>query len=183
MTADDVRIDPAATYARARLVLEGGDPEAALALIEAARDGYAGLGQTTQALRTDLGRMHVLDDLGRHTEAARVGAALLDTLDALLAAAALDGTTAAADVLALQAAALGNLGVARGFTGDHDGALASYRRAESLWRSLGSDHDAAIEVANQGIELLALGRAHEALDRLTAAQCTFDAADDTLWRA
>ena len=169
MTLDD----PAALYAHARVVLEQGNPERALALIDQARSAYRDLGRWTEALRTDLGRMHVLDDLGRHAEAAEIGIAMLEALQQL------EGS---ADLLALEAAALGNVGVAWGFMGDHAGALGAYQRAERVWRSLGMDHETAMEVANQGVELLALGRADEALERLATAAAVFEATDDRLWQ-
>lgn len=163
---------PAANYLRARLLVQAGRPEPALHRIAAARDAYSELGDHLAALRTDLGRMHVLDDLGRHDEAADVGQALLADLDRC-------GSTD--DVARLRAAALGNVGVCLGFTGRNEEAIEAYRRAESAWRRLGRDHEATAALANQGIELLAVGNAAAALACLDRATTAFESADDPAW--
>ena len=67
------QVAPAADHLKARLLVQAGEPESALRYIERARDGYLRIGSHLAALRTDLGRMHVLDDLGRHVEATAVG--------------------------------------------------------------------------------------------------------------
>src|SRR5215475_1764023 len=72
-----------ARYLLARIHAERGELDQALTLIEQARSGWWQAGQPVPALRTDLGRMQVLDDLGRHDEAARVGEALIAALDEL----------------------------------------------------------------------------------------------------
>ena len=162
----------AAGYLRARLLVQSGQPEQALRHIALARDGYQRLGSQLAALRTDLGRMHVLDDLGRHDEAAAVGRAMLT---------ALDQTEPSLQVAGLRAAALGNVGVSLGFTGRHEEAIEAYRRAESAWRELGQDHEATAALANRGIELLALGDAAAGLDCLQRATTAFEADADAQW--
>jgi tetratricopeptide (TPR) repeat protein len=161
---------PAVAYARAKALVASGEPEHALDMIEAARRGYERAAMVPAALRTDLGRMHVLDDLGRHDEAAAVGAGLLEALATLVATPELER---------LECAALGNLGVTLGFRGRHTEALAAYRRAEAAWRGLGDSHEAATAVANQGIELLAMGQAGAALACLDVAVAHAD--DDPAW--
>jgi tetratricopeptide (TPR) repeat protein len=165
---------PAAGYLRARLTLEAGEPLRALELIEAARDDYSRLGMTLPALRTELGRMHVLDDLGRHGEAAEAARELFEQLRHL---------PPDDDVRQLQASALGNLGVALGFTGRHDEARLAYQRSEAIWRELGAEEEAAAAVANQAVELTTLGRAGAAVDLLGAAAQVFERVGDRFWFA
>ncbi len=70
----------AARYALARVLVALGDAEGALELIETSESGWRSVGETFEAVRTNLGRMHVLDDLGRHEEAASLGRAVVDEL-------------------------------------------------------------------------------------------------------
>ncbi|HEV2869909.1 MAG TPA: CHAT domain-containing protein, partial [Actinomycetota bacterium] len=62
-------------------------------------------------------------------------------------------------------------------------ALASYARSEAAFRRLGLDDATAEPRANRGIELLALGRARQALTALSSAERSFAAAGDRLWAA
>jgi tetratricopeptide (TPR) repeat protein len=175
-------VRPAADYLLARLTLETGEPLAALELIDAAESGFAALGMLDDARRTLLGRMHALDDLGRHEEAVTVGRSLLLRLDEPRQGDRPDPDRDD-DRLGLRAAALGNLGVALGFTGHHEEALDAYRQTEALWRSVGAEHEAAAAVANQGIELLAVGSWAEALSRLGTAAELFAEVGDRFWLA
>ncbi len=165
------QVRPAALYLQARLVLMSGRPDHALSLIADARQTYLALGMRDRALRTDLGRMHVLDDLGRHAEAHAVGT---DLLSAVTSDAALAGD------VELRASVLGNLGVALGFMGDHAGALAAYASATVAWRQAAQPEQVAATTANQGIELLAMGRPAAAIDRLTEAIEAFGRIGDDL---
>ena len=165
-------VGPAADHLSARLLVQSGDPESALRYIGRARDGYQRLGADLAALRTDLGRMHVLDDLGRHAEATAVGHVMLTALTAM-------ATTS--EIAGLRAAAFGNVGVSLGFTGRHEEAIEAYRRAESIWRALGQDREASADLANQGIELVALGDAAAGLACLQRATSEFETGDDPQW--
>ncbi len=49
-------------------------------MTEAARAGYAALGEHLKALRTSVGQMSVLLDLGLYREALDAGQSILDTL-------------------------------------------------------------------------------------------------------
>ena len=66
-----------AHYWNARVAAERGELEVALTLIDSARSWWSAAGEELSALRTELGRMHILDDLGRHADAVAVGRALL----------------------------------------------------------------------------------------------------------
>jgi hypothetical protein len=81
-------------YLRARVLAEPGGLDAALRLIEQARAGWWSAGSLLPALRTDLGRMQVLGDLGRHREAAAVGVELLVALEGVVDYARPNGSAA-----------------------------------------------------------------------------------------
>jgi CHAT domain-containing protein len=163
--ADEV--EPRTSYLRARLAVNGGRPDEALALIARSRACWLALGRPLEAHRTELGRMHVLDDLGRHQEAAEAALSLLAVL-------AEHDRTGLADVEReqlrwLEAAASENLGVAYGLTGHHEEALEAYRQAEHRYRLVGGDDDLARCRANRGVELVAIGRAVEGFEVLLSA--------------
>lgn len=167
-----------ARYLRARIHAERGELSHALDLIEQARAGWWQAGQYAAALRTDLGRMKVLDDLGRHVDAATVGEALLTTLAQLPPD---PGEERLRRWLA--AAAQENVGVAHSFTGQHERALVAYAGAESAYRALDMAADTARLLANRGVELLEWGRPREALEVLRRAEAEFTALGDRLWSA
>ena len=173
--------EPSATYLLARLDLQSGRADEALAGIDSARQGWLRLGRHLDAARTDLGRMHVLDDLGRHHEAVEIGQRLLGDLDRLPT-----GGTGGGDgsdlALAhwLRAAAHENVGVALGLTGHHDEALRSYEQAEQLHHANGDDGDLARVRGNRGVELTATGRAAEAMTVLASAAGLFDGRGEVL---
>ncbi len=173
-----------ARYLRARVLAERGELEASMTLVGAARALWWEAGELLQALRTDLGRMHVLDDLGRHREALDVGEALLLQLDELSPpGAGLPSDGDAEGVAWVRAAALDNVGVALGFLGEHERALASHRRSQEAFEEQGLAETGLRAAANRGLALLALGRAHEALAVLGGAEQGFADAGDALWRA
>ncbi|HYP43748.1 MAG TPA: CHAT domain-containing protein [Propionibacteriaceae bacterium] len=167
-----------ACYLLARVHAERGQPDRALELIGRARDVWWGAGQHLQSLRTDLGRMQILDDLGRHSDALAVGTDLITALDSL---------TVTNDEEELRqwtrAAALENVGVAYGFVGEHERALSAYAMAERSYLDLGMAEETARPRANRGVELLELGRGREALSVLQSAEAMFADAGDRLWSA
>ncbi len=166
---------PAARYVRARVTLNSGDPATALELIGHCREGWLELDRPLDAHRTQLGRMAVLDDLGRHEEAAKVAQDLLAELDLVAV-----GTDEVEQLRWMQAAALENLGVASGFTGQHERALEAYRDAERAYAEIGLEPEVARARANRGVELVAVGRATEGLDLLVTAAKTFETGGDQL---
>ncbi|MDE0805533.1 MAG: tetratricopeptide repeat protein, partial [Acidimicrobiales bacterium] len=163
-----------ARYLRARVVLEDGRVDEALGLIDAAAIGFREAGESLSAVRTGLGAMHALDDLGRHAEAAAAGESMLAGLAAL---------GPGPDTDWLEAATLGNLGVAYGFTGRHEDALAAQETSAAIWDRLDLPHERALAEANQAIELHSLGRARQACLLFDRALRGFEAADDRLWIA
>ncbi len=169
-----------ARYVRAQILTERGELDEALRLIADARGLWAEDGDVLAALRTDLGRMHVLDDLGRHQEAIEVGEQLVSGLGELCATGA-DG--AGEDARYLRAHAVKNLGVAYGLVGRHAAALEAYARAADEYEALGRHAETALPLANTGVELLALGRPGEALAAFARAIEIFEDADDAVFAA
>lgn len=183
-TAATAGLHPAcarANYLRARVHAERGELDQALELIAAARTGWLAAGRPVSALRTELGRMQVLDDLGRHGEAAALGESVLRDLDRL------DHDDLRSEDAALlgwvRATTLNNLGVAYSFVGEHERTIEAYARAETAYARLDLPEEIAKPRANRGIELLQLGRAREARDALQSASATFARAGDRLWTA
>ncbi len=171
-----------AHYLRARVLAERGELEASMELVEGARALWWEAGEPLAALRTDLGRMQVLDDLGRHPEALAVGEALLRHLDELDPDAR-EGSGDADQLAWLRAAALDNVGVARGFLGDHVRAIEAHLGSEEAFQRSGRGEMALRSMANRGLALLALGRAHQAMEVLRAVELGFAASGDVLGRA
>ena len=145
-------------------------------LIDQARGLWEAGGDRLAALRTDLGRMQVLEDLGRHQDAITVGLDLIAEVDLRADA---DGAL----TRRIRAHAMDNLGAAYGYTGDHDRALTAYAAARTAYLELGLDEEAARPLANRAVELLALGRPREAMTDIHAASAVFLAADDLLFAA
>ncbi len=167
-----------ASYGLARLYAERGELDRSLNLIDTARTEWLRVGDLVSAARTDLGRMQILDDLGRHAAAAQAGHRLLATLDRFS-----DDVLDQRSQQLLRAAALGNIGVASSFIGHHAEALAAYSESEAIYLALDEPTKVAQPRANRGIELLALGQAREAREVLTSARAAFLADGDRLWAA
>src|SRR5262249_14759886 len=72
---------PRAMYLCAQAHAINAEFDTALSLIDAARIGYAALGEELEALRTNIGLTNVLIELERYQEALAVGQAVLSALD------------------------------------------------------------------------------------------------------
>lgn len=175
---DEHLLEAEAAYLWARAEVNQGHLGAALELIDRARDLWLAAGEQLSAWRTDLGRMHVLDDLGRHAEAIAVGEALV----AAVTSASVDPDDQA-HAGWLRAAALENIGVGRGYLGQHAQALDAYSHAEQAYRDLGMAEEVARPLGNRGVELVELGRFAEAVETLQSAAGGFEANADTLFAA
>lgn len=163
-------------YVLARILAERGELDLALASIDLAHRQWERAGELLKALRTNLGRMQVLDDLGRHADAVEVGRRMLAALDEY------DGPDRQLRD-ELRATAWNNLGVAHSFLGDHQETIDAYAAAEDAYEALGLSAEAAKTRGNRGIELLEVGRAREALAVLTAARQQFADMGDRMWDA
>lgn len=161
MSADT--LTAADRYGEARSLLMSGLPEAALDAIADARQMFLRDGDMLGALRTDLGRINVLDDLGRHGESVRTAEGLVRELARLEPAADADTH------LWLSAAANENLGAVLGRQGCHEAASAALRRAETAYQAIGAPEDRARVLANLGIEAFETGDLDAAREALTNA--------------
>lgn len=166
---DDVVAVAEAEYRQARAESVEGRNGEALALVERARGRLMAAGHRLAAMRMDLGRMHVLNELGRHQEAVALGEGLQRALTA---------EELSEELRWLVPAAAKNTGVSLGFLGAHTEALSAYRAAETGFEALGMAEEVAALRNNQGVELLDLGRPVEASAMLRDAVDRFRGMDD-----
>jgi CHAT domain-containing protein/tetratricopeptide (TPR) repeat protein len=165
---------PRARYIQAQAYAINAEYEAALALIDAAESGYTALGETYEALRTSIGRMNVLKELGRYHEALDRGQAVIDTLGEA-------DTTAEARMLI--AMAHQNRGRCYEQMGLYDEALHAYDAAERGYLALALADRLGEISNNRGIVLLGLGRGSQALAAFEQAAATFAASELTVLHA
>ena len=157
---------PRATYLMAQAKAAEGEMHIALGLIDEARDGFDGLGRRTEALRTNLGRAQVLNEIGRHADALSSCREILE--DTELNAAASDPA-----IVELLAAAHQNSGLCLELTGQFEAALDHYGSAELGYAGIGATRALAEVAYDRGLVLLALGQHADALAALTRAASTF----------
>ncbi|MDQ3627536.1 MAG: CHAT domain-containing protein [Actinomycetota bacterium] len=150
----------------------GGRLDDALRAVDAARDAFDEADEPWLALRTDLGRMHILNELGRTAAAVQVGRRLLQGIDALEGADAQTGSLPFA-VDWLRASCLGNLGICHTFAGDYAAATMATAAAERHLLALGRMDEIAILRHNQAELLLEEGRAAQAQDMFARAASGF----------
>ena len=163
-------------YKLARDRAEAGQPDAALNLLDQARAAFQDEGAPLLSMRTDLGRINVLDDLGRTTESIVVAQQLQRDLRAIDTV-ALDSAETAL-YLWLSAAAAENLGATLGLVGRHKAAVEAHKHARKLYRTAGSDIDVARASANLGVDLIHTGDPRAALEVLENARHQFLAGGD-----
>lgn len=167
-------------YALARDAVNQAEPERALSLISEAQEFFIEAGDDTFALRSELGRMHALDDLGHHAQAVEVGRSLIVRLDSNSPDVATADNPEGDERKWMRAAAEENLGVALGYMGSNHDALEAYANAAALYRELGQRDDMARVTANRGVELLHLGQTSAAIADLHDAQALYGDEGDEL---
>ncbi len=150
-------IAPRARYLCARACAANAEYETAIQLISEARAGYLAIGAVLEALRTNVGLLHVLSEQGRYDDALQVGQATLLDIAAPEAQADVEETTY------LIALVQQNVGACYQETGRYEAALAAYTDAEMRYRDLGMTEQVGEIANNRGIVLLALGRPTHAL--------------------
>jgi len=156
-----------------------GDLDGALLLIERARAAFFAAGAPIEALRTDVGRMHVLNEQGRHEEAIRTGEQALRALADGARVPGLDPQHARV----LRAKSHHNLSICHAFAGRYGRAAEEGRRAEEAYLAAGLPGDVASLHQNRGEQLLDVGRAAEALPLLRRAGQEFGATAEALFEA
>ena len=161
---------PRANYVLQQVCEINGDFKAKLRLVKAAHDGYAALGMNLEALRTNVGKMVALFELGRYAEALDAGQVVLDSLDGR---GELEVTPTERELHLLTALVHQNKGTCYGHMGRYDEALDSLAVAERHYRALDATERLGQITDNRGITLRSLGRGSEALEAHEAAAGIF----------
>ncbi len=167
---------PKATYINAQTYAVMGQFEEALSLIRSAHDDYLMLQAELPALRTNLGRIHVLNELGHHQEAIAVAQDLLMRLSQLNNL----SKTERAEMLMIEATAHQNQGICYRMMGRYEDALQAYTSAEEIFQKTGLTERLPDIYNNRGIILLHLGRVSEALADFETAASALQQAGHTL---
>lgn len=165
---------PRANYVLQQVHEINGDFEAKLRLVEAAYDGYLALGMNLEALRTNVGKMVALFELGRFGEALDTGRAVLDSL---AGKGRLKVTPTEREYHLLTALVHQNQGTCYAHMGRYGPALDAFVVAERHYKPLDEKGRLGEITDNQGIILRYLGRGSEALRAHEAAAAIFRDAD------
>jgi CHAT domain-containing protein/tetratricopeptide (TPR) repeat protein len=171
---------PRASYIRTQTYLANGELDAALRMTEAAHAGYVACGKNLEALRTYVGRMSVLLELGLYREALDAGQFVLDALNGR---GELGITSTRQQYDLLTALVHQNRGGCYEYMGLYEEALLAYAAAEGRYRVLGMRERLGEILDNRGAILLLLGRGKESLAAHEAAAAIFAAAGLTLSHA
>jgi tetratricopeptide (TPR) repeat protein len=171
---------PRAFYIRAQAHAAIGEFDAALRMAEAAHEGYVACGKSLEALRTHVGRMSVLLELGLYQEALDAGQAVLYALNGN---SELDVTPTRQQVDLFTALVYQNRGGCYEYMGRYEDALRAYAVSEERYRTLGMTERLGEILDNKGAVLLHLGRGNEALAAHEAAATIFADAGLTLSHA
>jgi CHAT domain-containing protein/tetratricopeptide (TPR) repeat protein len=161
---------PRANYVAVQTRFINGEFGAALRLAKVAHDGYMALGMDLEALRTNIGRMAALLELGRYRQALDAGQVVLDAVNGK---SRLTVTPTEPDADLLTALVQQNRGGCLEYMGRYDEALEAYAIAEERYRILGMPERLGEILDNRGAILLYLGRGKEALAAHEAAAAVF----------
>ena len=176
--ADASAIVPQATYLRAQTHAINGEFLQAGDLIKSAREQYLSQGQVAAALRTNVGLIGVLAEVGQYQEAIDAGLSTLDTIEQ-------DHPNDLTPINARMLSGLihDNLGTCYKLIGNYDQALRSFSLAEALYQEAGMAEESATLAMSRGSILLNVGRGLEALTALQSAAAVFAGMDDKLLHA
>ncbi|MEZ5407471.1 MAG: CHAT domain-containing tetratricopeptide repeat protein [Acidimicrobiales bacterium] len=166
----EAEVGPAADYALAQASAAAGELQTALVLLDRARAGFEAAGAWWSALRTNLGRTHILNEMGRHGDALAASRAVVDALGR---SRELAPDRSEKERTELLAAAEQNSALCHELMGAFEQALAAYDRAEDGYRRAGEARAEAEVRYDRALLLLDLGRHGEALDALDAVTEVF----------
>jgi tetratricopeptide (TPR) repeat protein len=164
-------------YVRLQTHFARGEFDAALRRAREAYEGYMADGRAIDALRTHVGRMSVLLELGLHREALEAGQVVLDALDG---EGEIEVSPTGQQRDMLTALVQQNRGLSYEYMGRYEEALEAYRVAEERYGKLAEDERVGEVLDNRGAILLTLGRGNEALAAHEAAARVFKEAGLTL---
>src|SRR5829696_5709547 len=164
-------------YIRLQTHFAKGEFDAALLTAREAYEGYVACGKYLEALRTHVGRMSVLLELGLYQEALDAGQTVLDALGGR---GELEVTPTHQQRDLLTALVHQNRGGCYEYMGRYEEALEAYAVAEERYQALGETQRVGEILDNRGAILLELGRGNEALAAHEAAAAVFAEAGLTL---
>src|ERR687894_738996 len=171
---------PRADYIHAGTHGLNGEFDKEIRLNKAAYDGYVALGMNLEALRTNVGKMAALLELGRYQESLDTGQVVLNALDGN---GELDVRPTPREADLLTAMVYQNIGGCYEYMGRYDEALDAYAIAEEKYGALGMTERLGEILSNRGAILLYLGRGSEALATHETASAIFERAGLTLRHA
>lgn len=151
-----VSLGAQARYLAARNFAANGQLNIALNLIEAARTAFSKLGHEREVLRTHIGRINVLAELGRYPEALKVANEVVETVAAMV--------NPNAEYEELRCLAWLNMGSCYWHMGSHPSALSSFASAEAGFRRMGAFDRLPAVANNRGLVLMEMGRIREAME-------------------
>jgi CHAT domain-containing protein len=143
-----------------------GEFQTALQLIEEAHAGYAALQMELPALRTNVGKMHVLNELGRHQEALAAGEVALQRVQNAPPGDQIENNPESRLIVMLTHM---NQGICYRRMGQYEQALIVYEAAEKECVEHNFTHHLGDIRNNVGVTLMYLGRVAEALAAFEAA--------------
>jgi CHAT domain-containing protein/tetratricopeptide (TPR) repeat protein len=164
-------------YIRLQTYFARGEFDAALRMAREAYEAYLGCERPLDAVRTHVGRMPVLIELGHYQEALDVGQGVLD---ALAGAGEFRVSPTHRQYDMITALVQQNFGICYEYMGRYEEALRAYSNAEERYRALGETERIGEVLDNRGAVLLYLGRGNEALEAREAAARVFTEAGLTL---
>jgi CHAT domain-containing protein len=169
--AKALAVVPHANYVLAGVHSLNGEFEEDLRLTKRAHDQYLALGMHFEALRTNVGKMAALLELGRYQEALEAGSFVLSSLQVRNG---LRSEVTQEQVDLLSAFVYHNQGGCYEYMGRYEKALNAWEQAEKKYRILDMAEQVGEIMVNKGAVLLYLGRGTEALSTQEAAAAVLE---------
>lgn len=145
-----------ARYFAAQNYAANGHLNIALNLIEAAREGFSNVGSDPEVMRTHIGRINVLAELGRYAEALTTANEVVGHVNAM--------AEPSPEFKQLRCLAWLNMGSCHWHMGSHALALDAFAAAEAGFQEVGAANLLPAVANNRGLVLMEMGRIKEALE-------------------